>query len=513
MSQGAKMIRCLSAAVAALIVAVPAAPQRPAVFRVSSETVAVYATVRQRDGTPALGLTKADFELFDNGSPQPIAVFSVEIQPITIGLLLDRSGSTAKRWADVNAAANAFFDQLDPPDRASLSSLNFDCVPLTADKMRLKNALRVGMPKDMGSPIWDSLDRIFGSLAPESGRRAVLIFSDGENTQSALNVSALENVQSDTDCTAKPTVSDTRRDEVARRAEREGFLVYAVSVDSTFGGTIGFGGDAALRSLARDSGGERYHLGRDEELTAAFTQVADELHHQYLLGFVPPVFDGKLHEIDVRVKRPGATVRARKRYLAALDPTANDPARTPPAPVSPLSDDDVARAVADGSAGQRLQAACTTSPLTGPPRSRPTYADVTIEGPMGRVMRAAREARGQGRKLIAADVPDALRMPLVYARVDMREAVSIDENPTTTRTSRPPAAADRIRLRSLPPSVTLLDPLSPPAGPSGEALPLRATFDLAAFRSLPGRDLEVLVYGLGNVARCKLDAADRASIR
>ena len=71
-----------------------------------------------------------------------------------------------------------------------------------------------------------------------------------------------------------------------------------------------------LRRVARESGGERYRLQGYGELSDAFARIADEPHHQYLLGFVPAVFDGKRHEIEVRVKRPGIAVRSRKSYVA-----------------------------------------------------------------------------------------------------------------------------------------------------------------------------------------------------
>jgi VWFA-related protein len=74
--------------------------------------------------------------------------------------------------------------------------------------------------------------------------------------------------------------------------------------------------DPNLRTLADVSGGGYFELSRATDLASTFTRVADELHRQYLLGFVTPVTDGALHRLEVRVKRPGVQIKARKSYLA-----------------------------------------------------------------------------------------------------------------------------------------------------------------------------------------------------
>jgi hypothetical protein len=77
--------------------------------------------------------------------------------------------------------------------------------------------------------------------------------------------------------------------------------------------------DAGLRTLADEGGGGYFELGSTDNLNAAFTRVAEELHRQYLLGFTPAVLDGSVHTLDVRVRRPDLTARARKSYVAAPD--------------------------------------------------------------------------------------------------------------------------------------------------------------------------------------------------
>src|SRR5262245_14093140 len=94
--------------------------QTPPTFRSVSEQVAVHATVTTRDGTPVHNLTRDDFEILDNGVSQPIALFSNDVLPVSVAIVLDRSGSLFRREADVEAAAKAFLAHLRPDDQSSL---------------------------------------------------------------------------------------------------------------------------------------------------------------------------------------------------------------------------------------------------------------------------------------------------------------------------------------------------------------------------------------------------------
>jgi Ca-activated chloride channel family protein len=81
--------------------------------------------------------------------------------------------------------------------------------------------------------------------------------------------------------------------------------------------------DRSLRRIADETGGGHFELQKSDLLASTFTRVSQELRSQYLLAFVPENLDGKVHKLDVRVKRPGVTVRARRSYSATSDsPTA-----------------------------------------------------------------------------------------------------------------------------------------------------------------------------------------------
>jgi hypothetical protein len=195
----------------------------------------------------------------------------------------------------VFAAAGVFLDNLGADDRAMIGSLLYQGPPFTSDKSRLRSSMEL-LPRDQGSPVWMALDRAVTSLQPETNRRVIVIYTDGRN-EDLRQFRALKLNESS----------------VRARVEAEGVMVYAVGFE---GVSLG----SAIKTIARRSGGRTAELRRADDLGAALAAVADELHHQYLLGFTPAVFDGKTHTIEVRVRQPALAVRAREVYLASTRP-------------------------------------------------------------------------------------------------------------------------------------------------------------------------------------------------
>jgi VWFA-related protein len=301
-----------AAGIGAISTQTPVPPQ----FRSSSDIVEVYATVKLKNGTIAHDLTKDDFELREDGKVREIAVFSRSIQPLSVAMVLDHSGSTAEEFANVRMAALEFVAHLLRGDRSAISTLTWDCQPFTDDARALTAVLQLELPGDFGSPIWSASDRAMSWLQPEGGRRVVLLFSDGLDNQQGMLSAVTPGARS-----ARPSfgflspcesadVSQIRdAKDVLKRAEQDAIMVYVVSVG---------GGTGELERLSKQTGGSYQRLGGYEEVKSAFRSIADELHLQYVLGFAPTFADGKAHKIDVRAKRPGVTVQARKSYVAAV---------------------------------------------------------------------------------------------------------------------------------------------------------------------------------------------------
>jgi Ca-activated chloride channel family protein len=324
------MKRAILALGTAALVAAPlvSAPQEP-MFRSRTESVPVYVTVIGGTGHLVTDLTRDDFEVFDNGRPQPLTVFSSGLQPISIIVMLDMSGSMLGNIDVLRRAAVQMFTRLLPGDQARVGNFGDRIVispKFTNDVDTLIRALYLDLEPGGPTPLWGAVNAAMAALAHLDGRRVVLVLSDGKNTGLRM-VNGLP---------SGPTLR-----EVITRAQTEDFMVYAIGMRSRmapiaprggggfqgggfggYGGRRGFGGtggdepDPGLRELADESGGGYFALDGTENLGDTFARVADELHRQYLLGYAPPEDDGRIHQIEVRTKDPSLKVRARRSYQA-----------------------------------------------------------------------------------------------------------------------------------------------------------------------------------------------------
>src|SRR3954469_25573798 len=305
-------------------------PQPPS-FSGGTRTVGVYATVTNAQGRLVYDLTKDDFAVDDNGKPQPLTVFSNDVQAITVIMLLDRSGSMKPNFELEERAAEAFVHEMLPNDKARIGSfakyIQIDPDDFTTDQTKLIKILKTELQQDGPTPLWNAVDRGIDKLLIEQGRRVILVFTDG--------------VDMPMDFGGK---GKSLKD-VMKRAEENDVMVYAIGLAGqngmpdrgrglnrgAFGGLNGrgLGGaagtsatemekpDEGLPKIAAATGGGYFELTRPMDLAPAFARVANELHHQYVLGFTPTALDGKMHELTVHLAKPDLTARARKRYLAS----------------------------------------------------------------------------------------------------------------------------------------------------------------------------------------------------
>jgi Ca-activated chloride channel family protein len=288
-------------------------------FHGRTDLVSVYATVTDREGHLVTGLTQDDFEVRDNGKVQRITLFSSDPQPISIVVMLDRSGSMEENFTLVQEAAEQFVQKLLPADRARIGDFARQIImrpdTFTNDRDALVGYLKHGLQQVGPSPVWTAIDRSITALLDQPNRRVVLIFSDGHDAPMRGQVV-------------------TELSDVVRRATYDEVMTYAIGLATESGGswTVGRGPigrlsmgsshgldkpDPGLHKLAEETGGGYFELTFHDNLAATFTRVADELHRQYWLAFPPPKLDGDTHKLDVKVKRPELTARARKSYVAA----------------------------------------------------------------------------------------------------------------------------------------------------------------------------------------------------
>jgi VWFA-related protein len=303
-------LACVSLAAAATsgggsLFAIPPDDQAPA-FRSGVRTVAVYATVRARDGRLVPDLTRDDFQILDNGVPVALTTFSNEGLPFTAALLLDMSNSMTPQYQRVVEAARQFIARLSPGDRLSIGTLGREVAIspwLTGNKDLLDRVLAEEVwPSGGGTPLWRASFAGMEALAQESGRRVIVTVTDGTDSGHEYNCTPLDTVPM---TPAGPCIT---RADVARRATDEEFMFYAVGVER--------GLDPDLMRIVDETGGGSVRLTTRDDLSAAFARIAEELHHQYVLGFTPAALDGRTHHLEIRARQPGLTARARRSYVA-----------------------------------------------------------------------------------------------------------------------------------------------------------------------------------------------------
>jgi Ca-activated chloride channel family protein len=294
--------RSLVALAVASLLAAPAAAQR---IKVSTQSVPVYVTVTDKDRRLVPDLQQEDFEVYDNGKLQTLTTFTNEPTPITAVVMLDTSGSMTMALDTVKNAAEQFLMRMLPEDRGMVGAFNdkieFHPASFTDSRDELAASLD---DLDFGYPtrLYDAVDQSIDQLRGIEGRKVVLVFTDGDDTDSRTNSGA-----------------------VTDRARLEEVMVYSIGLETEY-----FNGqyrtrsrpDRNLRKLSEETGGGFFLLKKEDELGPTFTRVAQELHSQYVLGFSPEVQDGKLHKLEVRVKKPGMTARARKSYIAGTPETS-----------------------------------------------------------------------------------------------------------------------------------------------------------------------------------------------
>jgi len=287
------MRKSLAPAVLALAAAAAGSPQESPVARFSSQVhlVEVYATVADARGGLVMDLQREDFEVYENTERQEVSTFAAGEFPLTVALGVDRSWSMAgDRLSLAKRASQSFLRALKPADRSMVLAISSEAdviAPLTMDRFSQERAIAALDPWST-TALHDAVIVALDRLAPEPGRQALVLFSDGEDRYSRATVR-----------------------EVLERARRSNALVYPIAIGRTR--------PPLLAELAVLTGGRSFLLRDVRDLEKTFADIARELRYQYLLGYLPSAaIDPNTHEwrsIQVVVKRSGVRVRARDGYV------------------------------------------------------------------------------------------------------------------------------------------------------------------------------------------------------
>ena len=319
-------------------------------IKIDTNLITIPVSVLDRDGRFISGLQQKDFQIFENGALQQVDYFASVEQPFTVILLIDVSPSTQYRIDEIQDAAIAFVNQLRQNDKVMVISFDERVHVLsqaTNNRNVLRNAIRQANFGD-GTSLYEAVDyTIRNQLRQFQGRKAVVLFTDGVDTTSsnASYQSTVKDVE-EVDALFYPIRYDTFSDMGGgggsnypfprqRRGGGGGILgdiLGSIIIGGGAGGGNSRGGGGGggsmggsrqdyetgrryLEMLARNSGGRNFEARND--LTAAFSGIAEELRRQYSIGYYPDKIGqkGERKQIRVRVMRANLVVRAKNSYI------------------------------------------------------------------------------------------------------------------------------------------------------------------------------------------------------
>jgi VWFA-related protein len=308
------MLRLPLAMVVAASLAAPAIPQEPAqgpALKKSVNLVNLFSTVRDKNKRIVGDLKQEGFKVYEDNQEQKIAFFSKEVTlPITLGLLIDTSGSEQNRLGAEQAAASRFLERvMRKGDMAMVISFDLDVdllADFTDDRAQIERAInkaRIGavsggvvtpgtIPSNTGGTHF--YDAVFlacnDKLVTEAGRKALVIITDAEDQGSKL-----------------------RLEEAIEAAQRTDTVVHVLFVHDW-----GYGRSDVARKLSEETGGRTIDVSSEKKLNDAFDQISEELRSQYTLGYYPSntAKDGKFRKVRVETPNKDYKILTRKGYYA-----------------------------------------------------------------------------------------------------------------------------------------------------------------------------------------------------
>jgi len=298
----------------AILCAAGLGAQQMATIKVNVNLVRVIATVKNTAGQLVGTLAQDDFAIYDNGVRQDVAVFSRQTeQPLSIALLVDTSGSTAKDLKFEGDSAARFLHALlaegNPEDAVALYSFNYDIRlehDFTHNYAALERPLKA-LHGEASTSLYDAIFYASRSLESRDGRKAIIVVTDGGDTTSARDLKTALKAAQLADAVIYPVVIMPITNDAGRNT----------------------GGENALTIMAQGTGGRTFLPSLGKELDKAFSEIIMELRTQYLLGFYPhdvPLKKDPFHRLEVRLKSPELRVSARNGYYGEAEGDSGSPA-------------------------------------------------------------------------------------------------------------------------------------------------------------------------------------------
>lgn len=272
------------------------------VVRVSSHLVPVPTTVVDARGMAVANLKVDDFELIVDGQSKPISDITRAETPVRLAMLFDNSGSLDfARDFEKRAAIRFFHNVMRPIDQAAIYSVStniFLAQPMTSDIYRLQQTIDSFAKPEGATSLYDAIFEALNYLKPYSGRRVIVVVSDGRDTTSR---------------------DDHDFESTLRRLSSDECQVYVVQTGVYDNANVrDLAAERRMQEFAAQTGGTAYIPRTLDDLDSAFAQISADLAQQYILSYYPDADkrDGKYHLINIRVRtQPNARIRARKGFL------------------------------------------------------------------------------------------------------------------------------------------------------------------------------------------------------
>jgi Ca-activated chloride channel family protein len=276
-------------------------------YRTGIDVIGLTVTVVERDGRPVTGLTANDFEVLEDGVPQTVSYFShggnEQAAPLHIGLLFDTSGSMERDLAFSRGAAIRFLNRF--PMALDFTLVDFDtevrAARFSRDEFPQLVARIRNRPAKGRTALYDALSVYLGGAFDQTGRKVLVIYTDGGDTASSRTWTEALRIIRASDVTVYPI----------------GFMANQGSARLVQQGR--------LNDMANLSGGRALFPTSMKELEAMYNRIGDEIHSHYTIGYVSgnSVKDGKWRKVEVRAKRHPSNrlqMRARQGYFAPVEP-------------------------------------------------------------------------------------------------------------------------------------------------------------------------------------------------
>jgi Ca-activated chloride channel homolog len=283
----------------------PAQPQpsEDPTFRTDTRLVVLPVSVLDKSGKLVTDLQQKSFKVFENGVEQPIKIFRREDVPISLGIIVDNSGSMREKRQKVESASLDLVRASNPQDEVFIVNFNDDPfldVPMTSDIKKMEEGI-ARIDSRGGTAMRDAIDSSMTYLKKEGKRqkKVLLVITDGNDNASNISLEKLVN-----------------------RAQQNEVLVYSIGLLNEEERREARLAKRALDAISRDSGGLAFYPKGPAEVDAIALQVAHEIRNQYTIAYSPTVqeMDGSFRQIKVTVNGPGhPTVRTRTGYYATPD--------------------------------------------------------------------------------------------------------------------------------------------------------------------------------------------------